>query len=41
MVQEKIDYESIRSQKIKQYGTEFKDWIWILVKQYKDRELNQ
>ena len=37
MVQEKIDYESIRSQKIKQYGTEFKDWIWILVKQYKDR----
>ena len=37
MVQEKISYEKIRSEKELQYGTEFRDWIWILVKQYKDR----
>ena len=37
MLQENISYEQIRSKKIEQYGTEFKDWIWILVKQYKDR----
>ena len=37
MVQEKISYEDIRSEKELQYGTEFRDWIWILVKQYKDR----
>ena len=37
MVQEKISYEEIRSKKELQYGTEFRDWIWILVKQYKDR----
>ena len=37
MLQEIISYEQIRSKKIEQYGTEFKDWIWILVKQYKDR----
>lgn len=37
MLQENISYEQIRSKKVEQYGTEFKDWIWILVKQYKDR----
>lgn len=37
MVQEKFSYEDIRSEKELQYGTEFRDWIWILVKQYKDR----
>ena len=37
MQQEKISYEDIRTKKIVEYGTEFKDWIWILVKQYKDR----
>lgn len=36
-MQEKISYEEIREQRKEQYGTEFKDWIWILVKQYKDR----
>ena len=37
MPQEKISYEEIRSKKVEEYGTQFKDWIWILVKQYKDR----
>lgn len=37
MSQEKISYEEIRSKKLEEYGTQFKDWIWILVKQYKDR----
>lgn len=37
MGQEMISYEEIRSKKELQYGTEFRDWIWILVKQYKDR----
>ena len=36
-MQEKISYEEIRKLRIEQYGTEFKDWIWVLVKQYKDR----
>lgn len=35
--QEEISYESIRSKKLEEYGTEFKNWIWILVNQYKDR----
>ncbi len=37
MRQERISYEEIRAKKIEEYGTQFKDWIWILVKQYKDR----
>ena len=37
MIQGSISYEEIRSKKLEEYGTEFKDWIWILVKQYKDR----
>ncbi len=37
MKQERISYEDIRTKKLVEYGTEFKDWIWILVKQYKDR----
>ena len=37
MLQDNISYEQIRSKKVQEYGTEFKDWIWILVKQYKDR----
>ncbi len=37
MSQEKISYKDICDKKIKEYGTEFKDWIWILVRQYKDR----
>lgn len=36
-MQERISYEEIRKLRIKQYGTEFKDWIWVLVRQYKDR----
>lgn len=37
MIQEAISYEEIRKRKITEYGTEFKDWIWLFVKQYKDR----
>ena len=37
MTSELISYEEIRAKKIEEYGTQFKDWIWILVKQYKDR----
>ncbi len=37
MKQEPISYEEIRSTKEIEYGTAFKDWIWILVKQYRDR----
>lgn len=37
MYQEQISYEKIRSTKEIEYGTAFKDWIWILVKQYRDR----
>ena len=37
MKQEQISYEQIRSTKEIEYGTAFKDWIWILVKQYRDR----
>ena len=37
MMQEAISYEEIRSKKLEEYGTEFRKWIWILVKQYKDR----
>ena len=36
-MQGNINYEQIRAKKITEYGTEFKDWIGILVKQYKDR----
>ena len=36
-MQEVISYEEIRDQKKVEYGTAFKDWIWIFVKQYKDR----
>ncbi len=36
-MQEVISYEEIRNQKKVEYGTAFKDWIWIFVKQYKDR----
>ena len=35
--QDAISYKEIRDKKLVEYGTEFKDWIWILVKQYKDR----
>ena len=37
MYQEKISYEEIRNNKIKEYGTAYNDWIWLFVKQYKDR----
>ena len=37
MSQEKISYEEIRAKKIEEYGTQYKDWIWLFVKQYKDR----
>ena len=37
MIQETISYEQIRERKQVEYGTQFKDWIWIFVKQYKDR----
>lgn len=37
MNQDAISYDEIRNKKIEEYGTQFKDWIWILVKQYKDR----
>ena len=36
-MQTKIEWEEIRRQKTLEYGTEYRDWIWILVKQYKDR----
>ncbi len=37
MYQESISYEEIRETKLKEYGTELNKWIWILIKQYKDR----
>lgn len=37
MSQEIISYEAIREKKIEEYGTQYKDWIWLFVKQYKDR----
>lgn len=37
MSQKKIAYERIRENKLVQYGTDYKDWMWILIKQYKDR----
>ncbi len=37
MIQEQISYQQIRATKETEYGTAFKDWIWILVKQYRDR----
>ena len=37
MSQDKISYEEIRAKKIEEYGTQYKDWIWLFVKQYKDR----
>ena len=32
-----INYDIIRSNKEREYGTAYKDWMPIIVKQYKDR----
>ncbi len=36
-MQEKISYEEIRAKKKEEYGTEFTNYSWIFVDQYKDR----
>lgn len=36
-MQENINYKEIRDSKIKEYGTEYKDWMPLIVKQYNDR----
>ncbi len=36
-MQENISYEEIRSHKLQDYGTKIDNWIWIVIKQYKDR----
>lgn len=37
MQNNKLFYENLRAAKLSEYGTELDSWIWILVKQYKDR----
>ena len=36
-MQEVLNWEEIRNKKTEEYGTKYKNWSWILVRQYKDR----
>ena len=36
-MQETINWEELRRKKTEEYGTKYKNWSWILVRQYKDR----
>ena len=36
-MQEVLNWEEIRRKKTEEYGTKYKNWSWILVRQYKDR----